>query len=924
MSQTTRAARTGTTQTSNSPARDRARKVLRLGAAPVAALALVAAQAQPAHAEGGGKVDVTNTETVQVAADAAGKVDEARVYEQISLQGKGNVKFDNPVADDGLRNLDGFTGVSAKGGKNHHEATVDGEQRTRTVSNYAADKLPLKVQASYTLNGKPIKGEDLSGKDGDLEVHYKVENVTGVAKELMVDDGTGKKVPVKQDVVIPMVGQLVTTLPSAFTDVQTPDASIAGDGHGGTKLTYNMTLFGPIGKPTAEFGYKAHLSNGTLPAANISGVPVNPLTSPSFKDGSASMKQGADKGVQLTDGAEQIDSNLLKLRDGGEQLLAGMIQLRDGANKLNTGLSTEAAPGAKQLADGSVELDTGAHKLDDGTTKAKDGSGKLVDGTGKAKDGANKLDEGAGQLNDGLTKAETGAPALIDGLEQVQDGLKSVDDGLVTMYGGIGDLPEKAKPLHEGIGKLQAGIGDIQTEGTLLNGVDQLRKQINEGADGLGTLNAGVYNESSSAPGAYQKLGCATRVIDQLKDGGYGKNEDGSARSSFDPECYGDKADMLNGIPVLPTLGESNPVKQQILATLSDQLEEGRNQLADPDNLGNPNDSDYIDGPKPDPDTATLQQGLSYIQGRLKNRAVPGLEKVECGLSSTSMGKTSGSPCYSESDVDPATPGVQHFPTGLLQGLDLLDTGVDTLVNGVTTAVQGGIGDDAAIAADKEKLKAGGKPTTLRGGVAGLSDGATKLHDGGLELQKGLGLLTDGSGRLKDGTTQLSSGLGQLDDGAGQLDDGLGQLKDGTGQLTDGTGRLTDGAGRLSTGLDEAADGSGQLSEGMGKATDGAAQIPDGANQLHEKGSTKLKENGQATSLDFGTRYAALEVGSQRALTESMAVGAPEGASGFTAYSYDLAGAENGGGSGAAKGFGGLALIGAAAAAGLVRRKFFA
>lgn len=76
------------TRNIGTPSPGRSRRLLRVGAAPVAALALVAAQAQPAHAEGGGKVDVTNTETVQVATDAAGKVDEARVYEQISLQGK--------------------------------------------------------------------------------------------------------------------------------------------------------------------------------------------------------------------------------------------------------------------------------------------------------------------------------------------------------------------------------------------------------------------------------------------------------------------------------------------------------------------------------------------------------------------------------------------------------------------------------------------------------------------------------------------------------------------------------------------------------------------------------------------------------------------------------------------------------------------
>ena len=77
-----------------------------------------------------------------------------------------------------------------------------------------------------------------------------------------------------------------------------------------------MTLFGPIGTPTAAFGYAADIVDGTLPEANVSALPVSPLDSPSFKGGAASYRSGATTGATLTAGATEIDANLLNCATG--------------------------------------------------------------------------------------------------------------------------------------------------------------------------------------------------------------------------------------------------------------------------------------------------------------------------------------------------------------------------------------------------------------------------------------------------------------------------------------------------------------------------------------------------------------------------------------------------------------------------------
>ncbi len=147
-----------------------------VGAAAPAALLLGAGPALAAT-----DVTVSNTETIQAHLDASGKVKDKRVYEQLAFTGQGSVDVANPVSTDGLRNLDGFGGFDVKDGKLVTKVDVSGEKRLRTVSNFTKE-LPLKVEITYTLDGKQVKPGDVVGKSGILEVHYKVTNVTGKSR----------------------------------------------------------------------------------------------------------------------------------------------------------------------------------------------------------------------------------------------------------------------------------------------------------------------------------------------------------------------------------------------------------------------------------------------------------------------------------------------------------------------------------------------------------------------------------------------------------------------------------------------------------------------------------------------------------------------------------------------------------------------
>jgi len=554
----------------------RGTKILTGGLATVVAASMAAFGAPGAYAAGtvSGDVDITNTETVQVLMGADGTIDAQRVYEQLVLKGSGRVDIANPVSAKGLRNLDGFGGFDERDGQMRIKTSVDGSKKYRSVSDYTKD-LPLKIAISYELDGKKISPQDVVGKSGTLTVRYTVTNVTGRAQDVTFKDGDGKDETAQENVVIPMVGSLTTVLPSSFTEVKSAEANAAGDGRGGTQLSFTMTLIPPIGSDTATFGYTAKVKDARIPKATMSALPVNPLESPSFKGGAASYQGGAETGQTLTAGATEIDANVLKLRDGAADLVAGLIQLRDGASDLQAGLNGRAAPGSRELAAGAGQLDAGARKLqkgagdlESGLSQAAAGGPELLSGVAKLKAGAEALDQGLATFNGtvvpGLTSIRDGATALIagvqgpvstnldnvvnyaDGAIQLVSNSPTMDQGektaILQALGGVKQTAQGVKAslnsttaptgflyglmaIQGGAGQLIAGV-DGQTsaaaagvDGTIKNGVaqligglGQLEDKGGDLADGLGKLSAGASQLSAGT-------GDLTEGTSKLKSG---------------------------------------------------------------------------------------------------------------------------------------------------------------------------------------------------------------------------------------------------------------------------------------------------------------------------------------------------------------------------------------------------------------------
>lgn len=443
------------------------RKILAGGAA-LAIAALYAAPVAQAADGSGSDVQVTNTETLQVYITPDGDIQSQRVYEQIAMTGKGPVSLQNPVGPEGLRNIDGFGGLSVKNDEQTIDTTVDGTKRLRSVTEYKG-KLPLQIKVKYVLDGKTIDPSDLVGASGELEVTYTVTNATAKQETITYPDGKGGTITETVEVPVPIVGQMETALPPSFTEVSSPQANLAGDGQGGTLAAFTMTLFPPLGADTMSFSYKAKVADAVVPPTSVTALPINPLENPTFKTAGDSYKSGSDSGLQLANGATLINDNLLRLRDGAGQLVAGLIQLHDGSQQLSGGLD-QLDGGVGQLSAGAKQLAAGQHSLADGLTKLYNG----VDGLPANVKGALKqnkdylkllgaltnIADGVGHISDPATKK-----TLLGGMNAIQEGLDypGPDDCISAASG--------ATPIHCGVvdalsllSKLMPSIAVAQVE----------------------------------------------------------------------------------------------------------------------------------------------------------------------------------------------------------------------------------------------------------------------------------------------------------------------------------------------------------------------------------------------------------------------------------------------------------------------------
>ena len=370
--------------------------------AGTAGVLLVAGAAGPGAAavgtEDSGDVQAVVRKTVRQAATATGEVTNSTMYTQISAVGNGTKTVTVPVGSTSNRNLNAFGAFPMEGESMVVELTVaDGggvEQRTVTD----ADIAPMEVSVKVMLDGAEIAPEDVVGASGVLDVEYTVRNTTARTEPVTFADVEGKEVTEDVEMADPFAGSLDVVLPQGFNEITAPGATVAGNGQNETQLGYTFLLFPPLGSAEVKVGYQSRITNGQMPAAEFSFLPLVPFDNSTISGTTEALKGGASTGASIFGAGDQIGENLLKLQDGAGKLVAGLGQLSAGASQLSDGLVNTAAPGSAALADGANQVADGLDQLNGNVPALEEGVSDLNDGAAKLNDGAETVADGNAEL----------------------------------------------------------------------------------------------------------------------------------------------------------------------------------------------------------------------------------------------------------------------------------------------------------------------------------------------------------------------------------------------------------------------------------------------------------------------------------------------------------------------------------------------
>ena len=275
------------------------------------------------------------------------------------LTGIENVKGDETYTDTGNARV-----WDTEGGDIYYTGTIEKE-------------LPVDMEVTYTLDGKPIEAAELAGKSGKVTIRYVYTNKQ---YENVTIDGKSEKIYVPFAM---LTGVLVDS--DSFRNVTVTNGKILNDGNHTAIVGIafpglqedlaidNDTLEIPDSFTISADVTDFHLTNTVTIAASGLFSQINP--------------EKLDSASGLTESLTQLNDAMEQLMDGSSQLYDGLCTLLTKSIALVAGIDA-LAEGAGALKDGAESLESGAAALSDGTKSLSYGLGQLTGNSDNLNDGA--------------------------------------------------------------------------------------------------------------------------------------------------------------------------------------------------------------------------------------------------------------------------------------------------------------------------------------------------------------------------------------------------------------------------------------------------------------------------------------------------------------------------------------------------------
>jgi len=477
------------------------------------------------------KIDnkVTKKEDVFVISNYDGSVKDIIVSDWL-MNGKQLDSIEDISELTDIENVKGDEKFNEKDGK----GTWDSKGKDIFYQGKIKKELPVDISISYKLDGKEIKGEDLAGKSGKVEINFNYKN--NVKKTMKVGDK-------EEEMYSPFIMVTGLVLDDSYTNIdisnngkviETGDKSIVV-GYALPGMQENLGIdSGVLNLPT-NFTIKADVKDFKLTTAmsialNDEFSKIKDISSEN--DIEQSLNDLGNATDKLVNGADALYNGVKKLKESTKELPSGVSKLKDGSGKLSDGLST-AKNGTNELDQGVGKLKDGSSKLSDGLGELKDGSGKLNNGINASYEGSKKLSSGAKQISQGADKLNSAVQSAVGGMANIPDvsqlktAANSIDAGVDSVATNLESTINSNKAILQGLKSSVAGVTD-ETAKQQINGcISNLEKTIAGQNALLANLKAGgalkngtsqLKTQANNFPNA-EKLNGLKSSIKQLTDG---------------------------------------------------------------------------------------------------------------------------------------------------------------------------------------------------------------------------------------------------------------------------------------------------------------------------------------------------------------------------------------------------------------------
>ena len=256
---------------------------------------------------------------------------------QLTVQGPpdgskdGTVEIPVPEGGDLPRYLDNFGFISVENGVGNWKVPVEnGFGNQRSVSLYPQDGTPaVSLETKFTLDGEPVKAQDIVGKTGVVTASYTLTNNTTSPTEVTVKNLAGEDVQRTVESDVPLVAIAKTLMPYRFTGLNTGSGLQGADGRGNNQVQWIALPFRPInGDGKATFGWSANVQDGFIPSMLIQ---IAVLHIPAHEDDPNSPED--ESGTNGSDSPVNLDPAVAQIQAGLASVVAGIDELTQGGGE---------------------------------------------------------------------------------------------------------------------------------------------------------------------------------------------------------------------------------------------------------------------------------------------------------------------------------------------------------------------------------------------------------------------------------------------------------------------------------------------------------------------------------------------------------------------------------------------------------------